>query len=84
MNTTQGILERLAKKFDLSPKDIFVETYEAEECIGEEVWCSISKFRVEHCRVQDDDGYPFYLPDSEDPYKVLKAKILKTGKARIS
>nr|WNL49732.1 hypothetical protein MarFTMF_216 [Marseillevirus sp.] len=85
MNTTQGILERLAKKFDLSPKDIFVETYEAEGGLeAYEIWCSIPKFRIEHCRIQDDDGYPYDLYGKNHPYKVLKRKILVTGKAGVS
>lgn len=84
MNTTQDILEKLTKKFDLSTKDIFIEACEAEEGIGEEIWCSVSKFRVEHCWNQDDNGYPYDLDGFYHPYKVLKRKILATGKARIS
>lgn len=85
MNTTQGILERLAKKFDLSLKDIFIETYEAEEGIGVlEIWCSIPKFRVEHCWIRECNGYPYDSYGQNHPYKVLKLKILATGKVRIS
>ncbi|BAU80262.1 hypothetical protein A9K97_gp089 [Tokyovirus A1] len=83
MNTTQGILEKLTKKFDLSPKDIFIETYEAEEGIGEEVWCSIPKFGVEYCWIQDEDGYPYNLDGKNHPYKVLKRKILAMGKVKL-
>ncbi|AHA45957.1 hypothetical protein ISTM_59 [Insectomime virus] len=82
MNTVQDIQKRLEKTFDLSPDDISFEFY--EEGDGEEVWCTIPTFRVEHCWLQNAKGRSFGLSDRNHPYKVLKRKILATGKVRLS